>query len=413
MSLIRRGNLKAIYKHNLQKQFEGNEESIKQEMKDNAMNIFLFHVKNNPGYRRFLDSRGFDYSNLENINWEEIPIITKEELRLFYPEYKRETYNYTSSGGSTSVPFKYPSSKESALNIWPAHWAMHQMCGANPYDKMLMIMGYDNKKNLTRKYYHWLSNFYTYSSFTMTEEHMYNFIKSNDVKIIYGYSSSINQFLRFLKAKDLKIHLRGIFTTSDNKISSSYKLANEYCSCDIFDQYGAHDGDMFSFECTAHNGLHILHDMCTVEIINHEIILTAVKNKAFPFVRYKVGDIAEGNELVTEKCECGRTLFRLKGISGRNAYCIKDDDGKEVSVMWFTYAFDDDYNILQYQVLEKGNDLYINIITDVYTQEEVESLFMPFIKTKLKREVQFTLNKEIYKLSNAKVPLYYKILDNK
>ena len=80
MSITRRGNLCKLYKRNLAHQYQGNEETIKQEMKENAENIFFFHLKNNPQYRKFLDDKGFDYSNPEKINWEEIPIITKNDL---------------------------------------------------------------------------------------------------------------------------------------------------------------------------------------------------------------------------------------------------------------------------------------------------------------------------------------------
>ncbi|BEI56972.1 MULTISPECIES: phenylacetate--CoA ligase family protein [Butyricimonas] len=413
MSFVRRGNLKSIYKQNLERQYEGTEVTIKCEMQENAMKIFQFHVQNNPKYREFLDSKGFDYHNLKNIIWENIPIITKDDLRKYYPEIKSETYNYTSSGGSTSIPLQYPASKESALFIWPAHWTMQQICGGRPYDKILMLMAYGNvKKTITKRIYHALSNFYTFNSFTMTEKQMENMcelIQNKEIKFIYGYSSAINQFLRFLKIKNIILPLKGIFTTSENKINSSYSLARDYCHCDVFDQYGAHDGDVFAFECEEHAGLHILHDWSTVEVINNEIILTAVKNKAFPFIRYQVGDVSLGEKLITEKCKCGRTLFRLKGISGRNTYFVKDIDGREVSVMLFTYPFDSDYNILQYQVVEENGELRVNFITDKYTKEQLIDLYMPFILSKLKRPVDFMVNQHIYKLPNAKVPLFYKI----
>ena len=425
MSITRRGNLCKLYKRNLAHQYQGNEETIKQEMKENAENIFFFHLKNNPQYRKFLDDKGFDYSNPEKINWEEIPIITKNDLREYNPEVKSEIYNYSSSGGSTNSPFKYPASKECALNIWPAHWLMYEMCGGKPYDSMLMLMGYGRTnrnlqstaygntiKKIVKKVYHKLSNFHTFNAFEMNNKQMhdmYNCILSNKINFIYGYSSAINQFLRFLKDNNLECHLKGIFTTSDNKINSSYTLAQKYCHCNVFDQYGAHDGDVFTFECTEHAGLHILHDMCTLEIVNNEIILTAVKNKAFPFIRYKVGDIALGDKLITEKCKCGRTLFRLKGISGRNSYYLKDSNGKEVSVMLFTFPLDLDTDILQYQIQDKDNEITINIISDTYNANSLREKYNNFFIEKLGREVKFVVNAPLYKLKNGKAPLLYKL----
>ena len=45
MSFVRRGNLKSIYKQNLERQYEGTEVTIKCEMQENAMKIFQFHVQ--------------------------------------------------------------------------------------------------------------------------------------------------------------------------------------------------------------------------------------------------------------------------------------------------------------------------------------------------------------------------------
>lgn len=43
--LYGRGNLKSIYKQNLERQYEGTEVTIKCEMQENAMKIFQFHVQ--------------------------------------------------------------------------------------------------------------------------------------------------------------------------------------------------------------------------------------------------------------------------------------------------------------------------------------------------------------------------------
>ena len=430
MSIIRHGNLNKLYKRNLKHQFLGSEDSIKKEMAENALNIFSFHVKNNPRYRELLEAKGFDYSNIKNISWENIPVIDKTDLRKFYPELKSETFNYTGSGGSTGTPFQYPSSKECALNIWPAHWLMYEMCGGHPYDKVLMLMGYGNpnkelKKVLSHKFfktikqtlYHKISNFYTFSALEMDNmqmNKMYHIIQKKKIKFIYGYASAINQFLRYLKDNNLNLDLKGIFSTSDNKVISSYQLARKFCNCEVYDQYGAHDGDIFTFECSEHNGLHILHDMCTVEIINNEIILTAVKNYAFPFIRYKVGDISKGQKLITEKCKCGRTLFRLEGIEGRTNYYTIDNNGETVSLRMFTYLLNKDSNILQYQIIEFNNSLNINVISDIYNLTDLNNIYSSIFSKKLNKDIKFILNQDLYKLKNGKVPLYYKInnLDN-
>ena len=416
MEFIRKGDLMSVYKRNLKKQYEGDKDSIEKEMKKNAMNIFIFHIKNNPRYRQFLDDEGFDYSDLDNIEWTNIPYFTKDAFRKYNPYIEKEVYNFCVSGGSTSSPIKYASSKESALFIWPCHWLVHNIFNLKPYSKMVMLMGHGlYKKSFKTKIYLWLSNFYSFNSFEMDEKKMmgiYNTIVKNKILMIYGYSSSVNQFLRFLKTKNLKLNLNGIIGTADNMIKDSYELARTYCNCNIYDQYGAHDGDIFGFECEKHSGLHILHDFCTVEIINREIIVTAVKNTAFPFIRYSVGDISDADEIIKDKCECGRTLFRLKGISGRTVHYVKDKSGNEISLIWLSFPLDEDLSIIQYQVYEENEDLFVNFITTENTLEDLDRKFRSFITDKLDRDVKFIINGKLYKLPNGKLPLYINLNKN-
>ncbi len=410
MSLVRRFNLMNMYNQNITSQYIGDEISIQKEMDDNALNIFKFHVKNNNKYREFLDSKGFDYSNLNNIDWGKIPTITKADLREYYPEIKSEIYNYSSSGGSTNKPFKYPASIESALFTWPSHWMLHDVFGAKPYSKMVMIMGSGNmKKSKITLVYHKLSNIITFNAFdrsTTNKQKIYNTIKSKKVEIIYGFASSINEFLLYLKENDLYLNIKGIVTTSENRIPYSQKLADKYCNCDIYDQYGAHDGDVFGFECSLHDGLHINHKYCTLEILNQEILLTAVKNKAFPFIKYQVGDLAAGETLKKEKCECGRVLFRLQGLNGRTIYNFKDIDGNVVSALIFDTLIKHDTNVMQYQLVEKNNTLFLNLLSDIYTQEEVDDKYLTFAKERINKKVIICLNETMHKLANAKTPLY-------
>ena len=410
MELIRRGKLMSVYKKLVTKQYEGTEESIEKEMIDNAMRIFSFHVENNEKYRAFLNDKGFDYSDLNSITWTDIPFIDKSILKKYDPIVKSEVYKYSNSGGSTNVPFTYPSCIDSSMIMWPNHWVLHNEFDIKPYDKMLMLMAYGEKqKSLTKYIYHKLSNFVTFNSFDFSNERMltlYKLIKKNNILVIYGYSSSINQFLRFLSANDLHLNLKGIVGTSDNMIKDSYQLAKKYCNCEIYNQYGAHDGDIFSFECKYHAGLHIQHDCCSVEIINNEIILTSTKNKSYPFIRYKVGDISSKNELIKEKCQCGRTLFRLPDIAGRNTYFIQLDDGSQLPIMYFTYPFDDNLNIDQYQVYHQNNILHINFISNVYSLEDLNNKYLDSIINKIGNNIIFVLNEHIYKLPNGKVPIY-------
>jgi phenylacetate-CoA ligase len=98
-------------------------------------------------------------------------------------------------------------------------------------------------------------------------------------------------------------------------------------NADVYDYYGL--SDIFgacAAMCEEKNGLHWAEDHILVEVVDPEtgeelpegergeMILTSLKKKARPLIRFRTGDIVS---YTTEKCGCGRTHMRLHGIHGR------------------------------------------------------------------------------------------------
>ena len=411
MSLLRRANYLKVYKDYLEMQYEGSAETIEKQMHVDALKIFRYHVKNNAGYRAFLDAKGFDYHDLLKVKWNDIPLMTKTDIKSFNPVIKKNAYLWPLTGGSTGQPFRYALSKDSAKRLWPVHWILHAEFGVRPYSKMLRLTGIGKQSWKERLYYR-LSNFYAFDAYSISDDslfRMYQLIQKKKIQFIYGFSSAVNQFLCYLKENDLHVSLKGIVTTSDNRIKENYVLARQYCGCDVFDQYGARDGNVSAFECHCHAGLHIMHENSVVEIVNGEIVTTDIHNTACAFIRYRNGDLAEGEELIKEKCECGRTLFRLKGIDGRTANVVEGKDGTIISAVIFNRLFRGEECIKRYQVIEKRDCIEVNVHVDkADDMEYVKGKFMPILSDKLKKGVVFKSNMPIHKLANGKSPLYIK-----
>jgi phenylacetate-CoA ligase len=95
------------------------------------------------------------------------------------------------------------------------------------------------------------------------------------------------------------------------------------------DNYGVSEviGPGIAGECRYKNGMHIYEDAFIAEIIDPEtgavlppgspgeLVLTTLTKEAFPMIRYRTRDITA---LDYAKCECGRTLVRMKRIMGRS-----------------------------------------------------------------------------------------------
>ena len=86
-------------------------------------------------------------------------------------------------------------------------------------------------------------------------------------------------------------------------------------------------GPGVSGECIYKCGTHVNEDYFIVETINPEtgevlkngekgeLVITPIGKEAFPILRYRTRDIGR---ILTDKCKCGRTSYRIEKLSGRS-----------------------------------------------------------------------------------------------
>jgi phenylacetate-CoA ligase len=127
--------------------------------------------------------------------------------------------------------------------------------------------------------------------------------------------------------KDLSI--RNIICSGEpgGGIRETREKIEELWGANLYEYYGL--SDIFGAcagSCTYKSGIHIEEDHMLVEVLDPktgepvgegergEMVLTTLKKRARPLIRFKTGDIVT---YTNEKCECGRTFKRLDGIVGR------------------------------------------------------------------------------------------------
>jgi phenylacetate-CoA ligase len=101
----------------------------------------------------------------------------------------------------------------------------------------------------------------------------------------------------------------------------------------VFNHYGCEEIGTIASECKAHEGLHVFGEGLYLEIESDNevmpgrMLITDLVNYAMPLIRYDIGDAAI---LMSGKCPCGKTLPRLKEVSGRTADFLYTPDRKPV-----------------------------------------------------------------------------------
>jgi phenylacetate-CoA ligase len=146
-------------------------------------------------------------------------------------------------------------------------------------------------------------------------------------------------------------------------------------------------GDM-AYEDVEGGGLSIFQHSHYLEVIHTDnshfgdIIVTSLNNYAFPFIRYKIGDISEG---FFKSNKSNLNYVRLKNIVGRETSIFKTKDGKSIPPEFFIHIVGVVYNtgfIKQFQVIQKSFGM---IVVKIVLKDEKDENMLIKIRTSIKK----------------------------
>ena len=129
---------------------------------------------------------------------------------------------------------------------------------------------------------------------------------------------------KYCQENGVKHHPSSVITSAEKLTSERRKIIMEAFGCPVFDYYGSREIGAIAAECEEHAGYHISAENVCLEIVKDgeqvsdgedgAIILTNLRNKGMPFIRYQIGDVGKSTDM---KCSCGRGLPLLSSVEGR------------------------------------------------------------------------------------------------
>lgn len=293
------------------------------------------HCKENVPYYKEIDGLN-EVRSLKDIM--RLPFLTKKIIRGNYINLRATNFpdkyfipNYTS--GSTGETLNFFSDIKNAMtlgvlmrnNMW-TKWDIGE--------KQAMLWGsrYDISK--AQKLFNKIKNSFIHnmlylSSYDMTEKNMLVYqekINKCKSQLITGYPTGLFMFSNFLREKRLSIYRpKGIICSGETLYGYQRKEIESVFGCKVYNRYGCREVGNVAHECEKQDGLHINAEHIIIETIDEngdickpgelgEIVVTDLDNYAFPFIRYKIGDIG----ILTDRtCSCGRGLPLLEKVEGR------------------------------------------------------------------------------------------------
>ncbi len=270
--------------------------------------IVKYHFKNTPFYKNFIGT--------DTLSWEDLPIMTKSHLQQpledrLSTEYSKSSIYTNKTSGSSGTPFIFAKDRFCHALTWARFIDTYNSLGIN-FDTSLQARFYGVPLNFFGYYKERFKDFlgrrYRFPIFDLSEQKLEEILKKFKQKkfnYIYGYTSSILLFARFVQSKNLVLkelcpNLECCIVTSEMLFEDDKKLMETVFGIPVINEYGASEFGLLAL--TDKDGkFRIDNETCFVEILDENdkavplgqsgrIIITSLYNKAHPMIRYDIGD---------------------------------------------------------------------------------------------------------------------------
>ena len=163
-------------------------------------------------------------------------------------------------------------------------------------------------------------------------------LQKHGVKWATGYAVSFYLLAKFILEQGLPApRLQAIITTSEKLTPEMRRVMESAYGCRVFEEYSTVENAVFASECER-GQLHISPDAGVIEILRPdgsrcepgetgEVVATCLTRDYQPFIRYRLGDLAQFDD---ELCPCRRAMPVLKEVVGRLEDVIVGQDGRQM-----------------------------------------------------------------------------------
>lgn len=352
------------------------------------LEIIAYHLKNNTFYKSFA-------RDVDVLNWRTVPIMTKKYFQKPIRQrvssgFAKKNIYINKTSGSSGEPFIFAKDKFSHALTWSGFIDRYSWFNINPNDsKQARFYGIPLNKTgyYKERFKDLLSNRFRFSVFDLSDAQLERNVgkfKSTSFDYINGYTSSIVQFAKFLKRKNIILNticpsLKACIVTSEMLFESDKKLLESQLGVPIINEYGAAELGLIAFQNK--NGEWVISsEDLFVEILDENgtvlpngekgrIVITSLYNKAHPFIRYDLGDIGTLSKLSTVKKPI------LEKLIGRTNDLILLPSGKKAAGLTFYYVtktvIEDHSNVKEFIIEQLKLDSFkISYVSDVSLSHE-------------------------------------------
>ena len=320
----------------------------------------LGHATANVPYFR---GRVSDPSSIENF-----PILTKNEIREHFTdlmtkdtlleykgEKKRAHYSWIAvqTGGSTGVPTTVIHDPEYRDRGRAGRLYSRVLCGfplGTPHYRLWGSMREINqsKDSLVHRLQSYLTDETILNAFQMEDgdiERYFQLMRHSSAEHMMAYVDAAYHMAQYAIRKNIRPKpLKSIMACAGTVTDDMRAALKEVFGARVHNQYGSRDCSGIACECEFGQH-HIYSHNLLLEVVDDQgrkvpngqsgrILVTLLGNRAFPLIRYEIGDVGA---LCSETCPCGRPFPILKCVEGRSVEFLTSTEGGYVSPVYIRH----------------------------------------------------------------------------
>lgn len=330
------------------------------------------------------------YKAIESLSIEDFPVMSKpvykqQGINCISDEYPNfQTLHRVATSGSTGTPMVVYQDRDKRNRVVADLIHAHEMVGWKLGEKYVFIRNWTDNYGQS-KLKKIAENVFQVNIATFDDEHklsLYNYLRKHSGYVVFGYSSSICDFMQFLNENKLvgtDLHLRLIICDSDELTKTNKVLLEKTFRCPVISRYDNEENGLIGITTFESDSFVVNYESLFVELLSPDsnervspgevgrVVITDLYSKAMPLIRYDTGDLARSDDDPAN-------IRSLSNLCGRRADCLRSSDGlliSAVAISGITEIFD---SIIKYQLVQNSSVDFVFRYVGVLSKENLSKL---------------------------------------
>tara|TARA_B100001250_G_scaffold413296_1_gene446986 strand:- start:627 stop:1877 length:1251 start_codon:yes stop_codon:yes gene_type:complete len=384
-------------------------------MKKKRWEIAKFHYVNNKVYGKKI---GKEFPS----EWKNLPVMQKIDYQLEINNIISRGFNIkevykSNTSGSSGHPFHFAKDKDCHALSWAFILNRYKDLGIGEGDLEARFYGIPLEiiPYLKEKLKDLLMNRIRFPVFDLSDYALNQFVKKfkqKKFKYIYGYTNSIVLFARYLIEHKIKIKnicptLKLVIVTSEVCTNEDRSILHKAFDVPVYSEYGASEFGYIGTQ-NSENNWEVANELLFLENDSDgNILITDLNNRAFPFIRYNIGDIGK----VLTKQNGKQIINSLIGRTNDNIILPSGKISPGLTFYYVSKSLLEKTSILnEFIIRQTREDLFeFDIVSSEPLDKLTEKELQNKIDTYLEPGISFKVNivEKIIRPDNGKIKHFY------